>query len=169
MASYFVFKIIQPRLPLHFLNMSLLNHFKPFRIQFVTLVTLASDRSVPGKGKQSKALSSEYPADCTLLSSCCNFSNMYIYRYIYSSMYAPQWRQGRVLPANRKSSLRKITHPQSWTVEAMFMCEKFTGVGNLRPMWTFDMARIKLSVAQVMEQHRVKAKLHDKQALYIVD
>ena len=102
MASYFVFKIIQSRLPLHFLNMSFLNHFKPFRIHFVTLVMFVTNRSVPGKGKQSKALSSEEPADCTLLSSCCDYSNMYIYRYIYSI-----FKYVRSAMASRKDSTGK--------------------------------------------------------------
>jgi len=45
------------------------------------------------------------------------------------------------------------------------------GVGNLgpavqmRPAWTFDTARIRIFVAQVRVQHRLKTKLHDKQVL----
>jgi len=42
-----------------------------------------------------------------------------------------------------------------------------TGEGNLppsgqmRPAWTFDMARIKIFVTQFRIQNRVKTKLHD--------
>jgi len=39
------------------------------------------------------------------------------------------------------------------------------GLGNLRPAWTFDTARIRIFVTQVRVQHRVKTKLHDKQVL----
>ena len=45
------------------------------------------------------------------------------------------------------------------------------GVGNLRPAgqmrptWTFDMARIRIFVAQFRVQHPLKTKLHDKQVL----
>jgi len=39
------------------------------------------------------------------------------------------------------------------------------GVGNLRPAWTFDMARMKIFVTLVRVQRRVKTKLHDKQVL----
>jgi len=40
-----------------------------------------------------------------------------------------------------------------------------SGVGNLRPAWTFDMARIRNFVTHVRVQNRVKTKLHDKQVL----
>ena len=38
-----------------------------------------------------------------------------------------------------------------------------SGVRNLGPAWTFDMAQIRSCVTQVRTQHRVKTKLHDKQ------
>jgi len=37
--------------------------------------------------------------------------------------------------------------------------------GDLRPAWTFDMARIRIFVTQVRAQHRAKTKLHYKQVL----
>jgi len=37
------------------------------------------------------------------------------------------------------------------------------GVGNLRPAWSFDMARIKIFVTQFKVQDRIKTKLHGKQ------
>jgi len=40
-----------------------------------------------------------------------------------------------------------------------------SGLEKLRSAWTFDVARIRLSVTQVRAQHRVKTKLHDKQVL----
>jgi len=46
-----------------------------------------------------------------------------------------------------------------------------TGVGNLRPagqmwpVWTFDMVRIRIIVTQGSVQHRVKLMIHDKQVL----
>ena len=43
-----------------------------------------------------------------------------------------------------------------------------TGVGNLWPAWTFDMARIRIFFTQFRVQNRVKSKLHDKQVLKIV-
>jgi len=39
------------------------------------------------------------------------------------------------------------------------------GVGNLRPAWTIDMARITIFVSQVRVQHRAKTKLNVKQVL----
>jgi len=39
------------------------------------------------------------------------------------------------------------------------------GTENLRPASTFDVAHIRIFVTQVRVQHRVKTKLHDKQAL----
>jgi len=41
------------------------------------------------------------------------------------------------------------------------------GVGNLRPAWKFEMARIRIFVTQFITQHRVKTKLHDKQVFTI--
>ena len=35
--------------------------------------------------------------------------------------------------------------------------------GQVRPVWTFNTARIKIFITQVRTQHRVKTKSHDKQ------
>jgi len=40
-----------------------------------------------------------------------------------------------------------------------------TGVGNLRPVLTLDMACIRIFVTQFRVQNRVKTKIHNKQVL----
>jgi len=43
------------------------------------------------------------------------------------------------------------------------------GVGNLRPAWTFDMARNRIIfVTHVRVQHRGKTKLHDRQVQIVI-
>ena len=37
--------------------------------------------------------------------------------------------------------------------------------GQMRPAWTFDVARIRIFITQFRVQDRVKMKLHDKQYL----
>jgi len=52
-----------------------------------------------------------------------------------------------------------------YTPEACKCSRPTTGVGNLRPAWTFYMARIRLCITHVRAQRHVKTKLHDKQVL----
>ena len=35
-------------------------------------------------------------------------------------------------------------------------------MGQMQPAWTFDMAHITIFITEVIVQHRIKMKLHDK-------
>ena len=73
----------------------------------------------------------EESVDCHLLSSFCDDSNLHIslFQYVLSTMGVSKDRSANF---NRKSISRKITHPQSWKLQAKLTGDKLKGWSNSR-------------------------------------